>query len=66
MRFYTNDCIDCGLPCIYRACKYYNVEHFECDECGEEDVKLYVYEGDEICEECLLKKFEIVEGTEIW
>lgn len=64
MMYYTNDCCDCGLPCNYESCKYYKVQHFKCEFCGEEDVKLRNYNGYEICEECLLKQFEIVNGTE--
>lgn len=64
MKYYTNDCFNCGLPCIYEACPYYNVEHFRCDFCKKEDVKLYDYNGYEVCEECLLKEFDVVEGSE--
>lgn len=63
MKYYSNDCVDCGLPCLGAACKYNNVPHFKCDYCGEEDVKLYEYGNCEICEECLLKEFDVVEGT---
>lgn len=66
MRYYSNDCVGCGLPCIYEACPYYRVEHFKCDDCKEEDIRLYKYDGDELCEECLLKQFDVVEGSEVW
>jgi hypothetical protein len=42
------------------------VPHSKCDKCGEEDVKLYDYDGYEICGECLLIEFDVVEGTEVW
>ena len=32
-----------------------------CDKCEEEVEKLYKYDGQEICEECLLSKFEVIE-----
>lgn len=64
MIYHTNDCVDCNLPCIHKACPYYDVKHFKCDFCGEEDVKLYEYNGSEICEECLLKEFNVIEGSE--
>ena len=65
MRYYTNDCVGCcGLPCIYEACENYKVEHFRCDYCKEEDVKLYHYDDSEICEDCLLKQFEVVDGSD--
>ncbi len=66
MRYHTSECCDCGLPCIYKTCPHYEVEHFQCDFCKEEDVRLYNYNGYEICEECLLKEFEVVEGSDIW
>ena len=66
MVFYTNDCVDCNLPCVYDGCMYYNVKHFKCDECGNEDVKLYYYDDCELCEECLLKRFTVVDGSDDW
>ena len=64
MRYYTSECCDCGLPCIYDSCPYYKVEHFKCDFCSAEDVRLYNYSGYEICENCLLEEFDIVEGSD--
>ena len=64
MKIVKNECVDCGLPCIGSSCLYRNVEHFCCDFCGEEDVTLYHYDGCEICADCLLKEFEIVDGSE--
>lgn len=64
MVYYTNDCVNCGLPCLYESCPYYNVAHFKCDCCKEEDINLYKYEGYEICAECLLNKFDVVEGSD--
>lgn len=66
MKYYSNDCVDCGLPCRGSACRYYRVQHFKCDYCKEEDIKLYNYNDDEICEECLIKQFEVVEGSDVW
>lgn len=66
MIYYTNECVDCGLPCTYEACPYYKVKHTKCDFCPKEDVKLYHYNGWEICEECLLKEFDVIEGTDEW
>ena len=62
MRIYTNECVDCGLPCLYTSCPYYNVERFHCDECGDE-ITLYEYENRELCEFCLLKMFPKIEGS---
>ncbi len=66
MIYYTNECVNCGLPCLGRSCKYNRVMHSKCEFCKEEDVKLYHYNGWEVCESCLLKEFEVVEGTEEW
>lgn len=66
MKYYTNDCVNCGLPCIFEACPYYKAKHFKCDFCKEEDIKLYDYDGFEICGDCLLKEFNVIEGTEDW
>lgn len=51
----TNECVNCGLPCIGSNCPYYSVTRFYCDSCGTEcePDKLYIVEGDELCEECL-------------
>ena len=65
MIYYSNDCVDCGLPCIYEAYPYYKVKHFVCDACGAEDVTLYRYNFEELCEFCLLKNFDIVEGSNL-
>ena len=32
-----------------------------CDKCGDDVEKLYKYDGQEICEYCLLKEFEVIE-----
>ena len=64
MKYYTNECVDCGLPCLSESCPHYNVEHFKCDYCKTEDIKLYDYYGDEICESCLLKEFDVVSGSD--
>lgn len=66
MIYYENECCNCGLPCKYESCPYYRVKHFQCDFCKEEDVKLYDYNGYEICEDCLLKEFPVIEGSNEW
>ena len=64
MIYYSNDCVDCGLPCLYSSCPHYKVKHFKCDCCAEEDVKLYHYEGYQLCAECLLREFDVVESSD--
>lgn len=60
---YENECVSCGLPCLGSSCPNRNVVHYYCDYCGNED-RLYHYDNLEVCEECLLKQFEVVEGTD--
>lgn len=62
MKRTESECVDCGFPCMGEACPYFRVTRYYCDECDEE-ATLYKYEGQELCAECLLKKFEKVEGS---
>lgn len=52
-----------GLHCLGDSCPNKNVERHYCDKCGNEE-KLYIYDGYELCKDCLLENFEIVEGSE--
>lgn len=63
MKVTESDCVNCGFPCRYESCPHYKVIRFYCDKCGEE-TKLYHYDGFEVCEDCLLKEFDIVDGSE--
>lgn len=56
-------CVDIGLHCLGDSCPNRNVLHFYCDRCGWEE-KLYYYDGEELCANCLLKEFDVVEGSE--
>lgn len=55
-------CTDIGLYCLGDTCPNRNVIRYYCDYCGEEE-KLYYYDNHEICKECLLKNFEVVNGS---
>lgn len=65
MKKIENEC--CGCPkemgCIGDACPNKNVARFYCDVCGEEEM-LYCYDGEELCRDCLLEKFDKVSGSE--
>ena len=61
MKKITNECVQCGLPCIGSACSYRNVTRYYCDKCKEEVETLYHYEGQELCESCVLGELEVVE-----
>lgn len=60
---YEDECVGCHteLGCMGSACPYWNVKHLYCDKCEDDVEKLYKYGGEEICEDCLLKEFEVVE-----
>lgn len=55
MQKVKNHCVDCGQPCIRNACRHYEVTHYYCDKCGEEE-ELYEYEGQELCADCILEE----------
>lgn len=68
MKKIENECLNCknlGLNCIGVTCPYISVERFYCDRCKEEAV-LYLFDGEELCENCLLKNFPIVDGSDIY
>ena len=60
---YENECVGCPpeLGCLYDACPKRNVKHLYCDKCGCEEERLYNYDGEELCAECLLSEFETIE-----
>ena len=66
MKKVENECVNCqdvGLHCLGSICKYRNVVRFYCDRCHEETT-LYHYEDKELCRDCLLEEFDVVEGSE--
>lgn len=65
MKRIENECVGCPpeMGCLGDSCPNRNVPHYYCDNCGNEE-KLYHYDNDELCEECLLKNFEVVEGSD--
>ena len=65
MKSIENECVGCPpeLICLGDSCPYRNVVRFYCDRCGEEE-KLYHYYNEEICKDCLLKEFDVVEGSD--
>lgn len=65
MKKVENECVGCPteMGCLGDSCKYKNVVRFYCDRCGCEE-QLYYFEDEELCKDCLLKEFEVVEGSE--
>lgn len=64
LRVQESECVDCGLPCIGTACKYYLVTRYLCDECEDEPDNLYYFNGQELCIDCIEKQLERVEYYE--
>lgn len=60
-----SECVDCGLPCIFESCKYYQVKRYYCDKCKNE-TSLYEFEGEQLCIGCIKKLLPLVEGSEIY
>lgn len=56
-----DDCVGCPTYCAH--CGADRMPHYYCDKCGEE-ATLRRYDGKELCEDCLLEQFDIVEGSE--
>lgn len=52
---YTNECVDCGKPCLGRACPNSHVAHFKCDGCGDEvgEDELFDYDDKALCIDCI-------------
>lgn len=66
MKKIENECYGCssiGLPCAGSSCTHRNVTRFYCDKCKDE-ATLYHYDDLELCKDCLLKEFEIVEDSD--
>lgn len=59
-----NRCQGCDAalyPCTGDICELRHCRVLYCDKCKNEADKLYDYGGEELCEECLLKEFEVIE-----
>lgn len=61
MKKITNECVDCGLPCLGNSCPHRNVTRYYCDDCCEEQEQIYYYDGEELCIYCIEKRLEKVE-----
>lgn len=58
---YTNECVDCGLPCLGSDCPLRNTPHYYCDICGEElsQEDIYIKDDDYIvCNDCHERELE--------
>ena len=60
---YENECCDCAVPsypCRGDSCPNRHVKHLYCDRCNDDVDELYDVDGEELCKDCLLEKFEII------
>ena len=59
---YEDECVGCPpeMGCIGDSCPNRNVPHLYCDKCGEECEELYLYDKEELCEDCLKKQFRTI------
>ena len=61
---YENECCDCAVPaypCIGDSCPNRHVKHYYCDECKDDVEKLYRFDAEELCLDCIEKRLEVVE-----
>ena len=65
---FENECVGCPpeIGCLGSACPKRNVPHLFCDSCEDEfeSNELYMFDGEMLCSECLLNKFEKVSESE--
>ena len=65
MTEFKHECRDCATgayPCLGSSCTQ-GVTHYYCDACGEERT-LYRYRDKELCADCLVDMFPVVDGSE--
>lgn len=53
MIIYTDECVDCGLPCLGSGCPLRNIPHYYCDICREELVETEIAYCDDDYIECI-------------
>ena len=53
---FENECVGCPQGCVH--CGRDKTQHLYCDRCGADCEELYVFDGEELCEECLLDNFD--------
>lgn len=54
-----SECVGCPQGC--KHCGLERVICYYCDECGEQASELYEYDGEQLCESCLLETIPKVE-----
>ena len=59
-------CVGCPeeMGCVREACPYYEVIRMFCDNCGDEQINLWYFDGEQWCQDCILGCLERVEYEE--
>ena len=63
MTITRNECCDCAVPaypCLGKHCSLQNQRIYICDECKDEVDKLYEFESEELCIDCIEKRLKVV------
>lgn len=61
---YQDNCVGCSTifgSCLGAGCPHRHEAVLICDKCGDEAEKLYEYEGEQLCKDCLLESVPEVE-----
>lgn len=57
---YEDWCVGCSSvldrPCLGDSCPNRNVPILYCDECGDEALELFEFDGQELCIDCIKKR----------
>lgn len=63
MKQYENNCVGCPPEkgCLGDSCPYRHELHLICDKCEGDVDELYRYDGQELCQDCLLDLIPTVE-----
>ena len=57
---YEDECVGCPIEmgCRGSSCPNKDVKHLYCDKCKADCEELYVFDGEELCEDCLKNSLE--------
>ena len=57
---YEDECVGCPpeMGCMGNSCPNRNVLRMYCDNCDDECEELYVFDGHELCADCVLDSLE--------
>ena len=60
---YEDQCVGCPpeMGCLGSSCPNRDVPVTVCDDCGDENVSLYEFDGEQLCIYCIEKRLDKVE-----